>query len=66
MLIPNIYKSMNQENKDYLGRCHPQFRLYQAKATILRFVLKNLSDKGWLSAVKAIRYYKKSFIEGQQ
>eukprot|EP00347_Sterkiella_histriomuscorum_P016450 403353129 len=65
MQIPNLYKSMNKDGQDFLKWSSPQFLLYQSKATILRYVLKNLSDKGWLQAVKAMRFYKKSFIDGQ-
>ena len=37
--------------------------MYLVKATIMRFTLANLSEKGWLQAMSAIKYYKKRFFE---
>lgn len=64
LCFPGISKVLSPENKDAMKRYGSMFRLYSAKANILRFVLRNLTEKGWLQAVKAMRYYKKNFIDG--
>jgi hypothetical protein len=40
-----------------------QYKVYCAKALIMRFILANLSEKGWFQAINAIKYYKKRFAE---
>jgi hypothetical protein len=38
------------------------FKVYEKKASLIRFILLNLNEKGWLCALKAINYYKKAFV----
>lgn len=42
------------------------FKYYQLKAYTLRFTLQNLSEKGWINAIKAIKFYKKNLFDSKQ
>ncbi|CDW73905.1 ubiquitin carboxyl-terminal hydrolase family protein [Stylonychia lemnae] len=60
-----ILKSINPLVNDELKRYLTSYKLQSAKAWMLRYVLKNLTEKGWQQAIKIIRNYKDKFIKNQ-
>ena len=55
--VRQIFKKQvecDAEGREFLKKSFKGFLLYQIRVHIVRFILANLSDKGWEHAVEAV------------
>lgn len=63
--VQQIFKQQvncDKDGKEFLQKTFKGFLLYQIKVHIVRYILANLSEKGWEHAVEAMVYYKKKLL----
>ena len=65
-LFPKSIIEIDKDNRETLSKLGEVFRVFQQKAALVRFILINMHEKGWLQAMKGILYYKKQFVQTQK